>query len=98
MNEVMHRQELERGDTQLRQIGDRCRVGECRVCPANLFGDPGQPGGKALDVRLVDQHLVQRPPDGRSSPQSKRGSMTIERGTNGALSSLLISSGSSALT
>ena len=77
------------------EVLDDRRVGEGGVGAAEVVGDVGVEHRQTPDVGLVDDRLVHRVIGGRSLPQSKNGSLTTARGTCGALSAVLGSSGSS---
>ena len=76
------------------QVLDRGRVREARVRAADLRRDGGMAEREALDVGLVDDRgmLGMIADDGRPS-QSNARSTTIDRGTNGALSTSSRTSG-----
>jgi len=59
-DEVVQRQELDRVDPQIDQVLDDRRVGHPGVGAAQVLGDGGMLAGVALEVRLVDDHLVER--------------------------------------
>lgn len=58
LDELVHRHQLDRGDAQLRQMGDDLRVREPRVRTAQPLGQAGVKHRQALDVRLVDHRAV----------------------------------------
>ena len=70
--ELVHRQQLDRGDTEVLEVVGHHRVPETRIGPADLFGDPVVELGEALDVQLVD--------DGVAPPVSDRSvALPVER-------------------
>ena len=56
----MDRQQLHGGDAQALQVADRRGVRQAGIGAAQFLGDLRVPLGEALDVRLVDHHLVCR--------------------------------------
>ena len=63
LHELVHRQQLDRGDAQLLQVLDRRRDWRGRrTCPRTCSGRLGLPLREPLDVRLVDDRLVPRRP------------------------------------
>ena len=61
VHELVHGQQLDGRDAERRQVADRRRMGEAGVRAAQLLGDVRVAHREALDVRLVDDRLVQRP-------------------------------------
>ena len=58
LDELVHRQQLDRRDAERRQVLERGRVREPGVGAAQLLGDAGMALREALDVHLVDDGLV----------------------------------------
>ena len=60
MHELVHRHQLDGGDPEPLEVLDHRRVGQAGVGAADVLRDPRVPLGHALDVRLVDDRLVER--------------------------------------
>ena len=89
-DELLHRQQLDRGHAEVAQVvGDR-GVGQAGVRAAQLLGHPVVQLGHALDVQLVDDRVAPAAcAAAASSPQSKSSSTTTLRGTEAAESAVL---------
>ena len=87
VDELVDGQQLDRGHAEPFQVrrGRPGRQGR-RSVPRSSGVIAGVGGGQALDVSLVDHRLVPGRAERAVVPQSKKGLMTIERGTKGALS------------
>ena len=59
-DEVVHRQQLDRGDAEVDQVLDHRRVGQPGVRPAQVLRHRRVQPGEALDVQLVDDRLRHR--------------------------------------
>ena len=59
VEEGVHRQQLDRGDAQLLEVGDHRRRGEPGVGAAQLRRQVRVAGGEPLDVQLVDDRVVE---------------------------------------
>ena len=57
-DEVVHRQQLDRGHAEVGQVVDDGRAGEAGVRPAQLLGHPVVQLGHPLDVQLVDHGVA----------------------------------------
>ena len=94
---LVHREQLDRGDAEVDEVGDGRLVAEPGVGAAQLRRDVRVRRREALDVDLVDDRVGVAGAAGRRSVvQSKAGSTTRLRGTWPAESSVLGASGSSA--
>ena len=60
VGDVMHREQLDRGDAELLEVRDRVVGGEAGVGPAQVLAHAGALHREALDVGLVDHRLVPR--------------------------------------
>ena len=60
VDELVHREQFDRGDAEAAQVVDRRGMCETGIGAAQIIGDVGVALGEALDVRLVDDRLVQR--------------------------------------
>ena len=60
VEEGVHRQQLDRGDAEVLEVGDHRRRGEPGVGAAQLRGQVRMTGGEPLDVQLVDHRIVER--------------------------------------
>ena len=88
-DELVHRQQLDRGDAEVLEVVDDRRGRQPGVRAAQLLGHPVVQRGHALDVQLVDDAVAPAVPQRRSSPQSKSSSSTTTlRGTYGAESAV----------
>ena len=56
----MHREQLDRGDAEVLEVGDHRRRGEPGIGAAQLRGQVWMTGGEPLDVQLVDHRVVER--------------------------------------
>jgi hypothetical protein len=63
VHELVDGQQLDRGDAELLQVGNRRRVRQPGICAAQRLRHIAVPGGEALHVQLVDDGVVQRPAD-----------------------------------
>ena len=59
VDELMHGQQFDRRDAELPEVVGHRRMGHAGVGAADRLGDIGMTLGEALDVRLVDDGLVQ---------------------------------------
>ncbi len=57
MDEVVHRQQLDRRHPESGQVGDRLIRREPRIGPAQMIGQPGEVLGEPLDVQLIDDRV-----------------------------------------
>ncbi len=57
VRELVHRQQLDRGHPEPRQVLDRRRVGEASVGAAQLLGNPGMAHREPAHVQLVDDRV-----------------------------------------
>ena len=72
VDELLHRQQLDRGHAEVAQVVDHRRRGQPGVRAAQVLGHPVVQRGHALDVQLVDDGVAPARRSGRrSSPQSK---------------------------
>ena len=84
---MMDRQQLNGGDPEMTQVGDEPPGAPAQGTYLAAPAAPREQAAEALDVRLVDDRLAPgRTRGGASSPQSNAGSVTTQRGTNGASS------------
>ncbi len=60
LHELVHRHQLDRGDSEALQVVDDGRMGEAGVGPTERGRHVGVLHGQAADVRLVDDRVVQR--------------------------------------
>ena len=60
VEEGVHRQQLDRGDAEVLEVGDHRRRGEPGVGAAQLRRQIRMAGGEPLDVELVDDRVVER--------------------------------------
>ena len=82
--ELVHRQQLDRGDAEVVEVADHGAAAEPGVRAAQLLGHLVVQLGEALDVQLVDDRVAPRGCSRWSSPsQSKSSWTTTDRGIDG---------------